>query len=400
MQLRVPHYYKDFRCIADKCLDNCCVGGWQIDIDEETVEYYKNVTGVLGDELRANLDYTDTYCFRLKDGKCPFLDKQNLCRIYKELGEEHMGVVCTQFPRFSEYYGNIKETGIGIACEEAARIILSDTRPFFLTEEAIEEEAVEDSEYDEELAKSLFLLRDKLIKMMDAAEHDINYKLYVILYISNEIQKLININDYAGINSLCNSFEPEHVSLKSADNKCYSSLDEAIGRIWDAYFSLETLNQEWEELSDVVFRQLHSDLEYDNIPDNEAGSPEINNNYKEISYDRLVQSFNSYIKPSVHEYNKLIQYYLFRYYCKAVFDHDLYGKAAMIVCNYLIIHDIEMYVYNTNKKFTFEDRMNILHIFSRDIEYSTDNIMSLYEEFLFDEVFNYENLSTICIEQI
>ena len=35
MVFRVPSYYKNFRCIADKCPDNCC-RGWEIDIDEDT----------------------------------------------------------------------------------------------------------------------------------------------------------------------------------------------------------------------------------------------------------------------------------------------------------------------------------------------------------------------------
>ena len=40
IKLRTPGYYKNFHCISSECKDNCCVGGWQIDIDEETAEYY------------------------------------------------------------------------------------------------------------------------------------------------------------------------------------------------------------------------------------------------------------------------------------------------------------------------------------------------------------------------
>ena len=27
MKLRVPDYYDEFQCIADKCSDNCCIVG-------------------------------------------------------------------------------------------------------------------------------------------------------------------------------------------------------------------------------------------------------------------------------------------------------------------------------------------------------------------------------------
>ena len=43
MRLRVPYYYKEFKCIAGACKDSCCVG-WEIDIDEDTFSYYRVVS--------------------------------------------------------------------------------------------------------------------------------------------------------------------------------------------------------------------------------------------------------------------------------------------------------------------------------------------------------------------
>lgn len=136
IKLRTPGYYKNFHCISSECKDNCCVGGWQIDIDEETAEYYSTVNGDFGKKLRDNIDY-DNLCFKLKDGKCPFLDNNNLCGIYKELGEEHIGIVCDQFPRFTEYFGNVKERGIGLACEEAAKNNFNGPAAIFLIQKQI-----------------------------------------------------------------------------------------------------------------------------------------------------------------------------------------------------------------------------------------------------------------------
>ena len=39
MKLYAPAYYKNFKCIADKCEHSCCVG-WEIDIDKETLDKY------------------------------------------------------------------------------------------------------------------------------------------------------------------------------------------------------------------------------------------------------------------------------------------------------------------------------------------------------------------------
>ena len=51
MILRVPSYYKTFQCIADKCEHSCCIG-WEIDIDEDSYEYYMGIGGAFGERLK------------------------------------------------------------------------------------------------------------------------------------------------------------------------------------------------------------------------------------------------------------------------------------------------------------------------------------------------------------
>lgn len=48
MIVRVPDYFKEFSCIAGACKDSCCLG-WEIDIDEDSYEYYKSLPGEIGD---------------------------------------------------------------------------------------------------------------------------------------------------------------------------------------------------------------------------------------------------------------------------------------------------------------------------------------------------------------
>ena len=52
MKLMAPDYYTSFKCIADKCMHNCCKGGWIISVDEDTLEYYHSVTGPMGERLK------------------------------------------------------------------------------------------------------------------------------------------------------------------------------------------------------------------------------------------------------------------------------------------------------------------------------------------------------------
>ena len=382
MRFRVPGYYKQFTCIADRCIDNCCFGGWQIDIDKETIDFYDTVQGDFGDRLKKYVD-KEAGCFTLNNGQCPFLLENNLCEIYKELGPEHMGLVCTQFPRFTEYYGNIKETGIGMACEEAARIILNDSTPFILEETDIDEEEIW-GEYDSSLGQSLFILRDKIMSMLDDTSLSLSDKLCVILDKCDYLQNLINNNNYDEIRKFCsvidlikdikaNSLKQDTSTsiITSNDNsKPDNRVIKAINmKIWWAYLDLEPLNSQWQELSSNTYDYL-----YENS--NEVCSPPYDNDLLEIYLTRLTK------------------YYVYRYMLKASFDHNLTGKAQLIVSNLIILKDL--FIFRKGKDSNQDDKkilMDIIHIFSREIEYSEDNISDLYDSFIFDDVFSCKSLT-------
>ena len=382
MRFRVPGYYKQFTCIADRCIDNCCFGGWQIDIDKETIDYYDTVQGDFGDRLKKYVD-KEAGCFTLNNGQCPFLLENNLCEIYKELGPEHMGLVCTQFPRFTEYYGNIKETGIGMACEEAARIILNDSTPFILEETDIDEEEIW-GEYDSSLGQSLFILRDKIMSMLDDTSLSLSDKLCVILDKCDYLQNLINNNNYDEIRKFCsvidlikdikaNSLKQDTSTsiITSNDNsKPDNRVIKAINmKIWWAYLDLEPLNSQWQELSRNTYDYL-----YEN--NDEVCCTPYDNYLLEIYLTRLTK------------------YYVYRYMLKASFDHNLTGKAQLIVSNLIILKDL--FIFRKGKDSNQDDEkilMDIIHIFSRETEYSEDNISDLYDSFIFDDVFSCKSLT-------
>ena len=70
MKFIKPNFYDAFHCTAAACSDTCCAG-WEIDVDPDTVEYYENLEGELGDRLREELcDLPDgTVCFRLGENE-------------------------------------------------------------------------------------------------------------------------------------------------------------------------------------------------------------------------------------------------------------------------------------------------------------------------------------------
>ena len=61
MRYLKPHYYDKFVCTAGDCPDSCCAG-WQIVIDETSLERYGNEKSEFGTRLRNSIDW-DEECF-------------------------------------------------------------------------------------------------------------------------------------------------------------------------------------------------------------------------------------------------------------------------------------------------------------------------------------------------
>ena len=148
MKLFAPKYYNGFTCISDRCTHSCCIG-WEIDIDHTSAKRYASLSGGYGEIIKNSIEWEDTPHFRLSsDERCPHLDKNGLCRIILELGEDHLCDICREHPRFYNYSAKGKEVGLGLCCEEAARIILSSDDYDKLVEIGKTNEAEEDVEYD------------------------------------------------------------------------------------------------------------------------------------------------------------------------------------------------------------------------------------------------------------
>ena len=133
MKVVVPDYYADFACLQGACRHNCCIG-WEIDIDDDTLNFYRTVPTPFGERLCRHISEEDVPHFVLGEGeRCPFLNGDNLCDIILTLGEEALCGICNDHPRFRNYLPDRVEMGLGLACEAAGRLILGRAEPMRLT---------------------------------------------------------------------------------------------------------------------------------------------------------------------------------------------------------------------------------------------------------------------------
>ncbi len=156
MKLMVPDYYPSFRCLADKCRHSCCIG-WEIDIDPETRETYRSIPGTLGARLQKGIADGDEGAHFILDGKerCPMLNEKGLCDLICQQGEEMLCQICADHPRFRNFFSDRTEMGLGLCCEGAALLALSQTKPFSLI-------TLEDDGSNEALSEEeAFLLKER-----------------------------------------------------------------------------------------------------------------------------------------------------------------------------------------------------------------------------------------------
>lgn len=318
----VPSYFEKFNCIADKCPDTCCAG-WEVNPDPESVQKYRSLNGKIGDKIRRHLttDADGDYMFTLSENdRCPFLNKKNLCEMYIELGSDSLCKTCKLFPRFFDDFGAFREMGIGFGCPEAARLILAENEPVSIIEYG--EENAESESVDEVFLEFLLELRKKLFTALNDSSLTFKDKIKNVLTLCESCQRKLDGEDFCGTN----------VKIDFSD--CVSLLNKM------EYIDEKRKNQLC-SLSDENYNR------------------------------KTVEEFSS-------DFEKLMKYYIYRYFLKAVFDYDLLTKVKYGIFACAVIARL----YSTSENPSFDERVKFMYGYSKEVEYSDVNL-DLLDEFLY-----------------
>ena len=387
MKIRVPDYYKDFKCIADKCEDTCCAG-WEVDVDDDSYEYYKTVTGPFGDRIKSVMvppTEEEEACFTLNNGRCPFLNDNNLCDLYTELGEDKLCDTCTNYPRFIEEYGSLREIGIALSCKTAGELILKSDKKvtFELTEN--DEMVSTYNDIDPELYMMLMASRKTAFDIAQNRDFDIVMRYCLVLEYAKDIQDMIDKGTLSKIMNIKNNYSNEEYLrertktfniLHNEDYTRYSYIYEYL-KIFDDF---EIINKSWTDM-------VNHEKEY-------MYEQSSNEEYKS-RYNR----FEQYYHEKEYEYEQLLVYFIFRYYLKAVNDDDVFSKVKMAVVSFLIIKDLDVLRFCDNEgSLSFEEQVDIMHIYSREIEHSYENFEKLSLMLSEDERFSYHVLISLLVD--
>lgn len=374
MKVRVPDYFKDFKCIASECEDTCCAG-WGIVIDDETYKKYEKVEGAFGDRLRSEIVHdAGENIFVLKGNDCPFLNENKLCDIYNEVGEDALCYTCREYPRYTETFGTLREVGISLSCPEAARIILRDQMKAAFELSENDEEVSTYNDINDKLYIELMECRKIIFDIIQNRNIGLNNRVAVVINFTKEIQDKIDESEILDI-----KFVREKYSNESFVKEVISNLQKYKNKENDKYNNIH-------EFINVFKRLKHI------TPNDPLGLDDAIRYFWQSEDDKEVylakhKSFNKYYEDSMYKFEHILVYFIFRYFMKAVFDYDVSAKMKTAIVSYLMIKELCVVRFTEEGELTDADIVDISHMYSKDIEHLEENIEALAEIFETNEVF-------------
>ena len=365
MEYRIPHYFNDFRCVAAECEDTCCAG-WAIMIDEDTLEKYKNFKGPFGNRLKNSIDWKEG-SFLQYNKRCVFLNDDNLCDLHMEAGEHMLCDTCRDYPRHKEEYEGLREGSLSLSCIEAAKIILGCTEPvqFIIFEDEEEDEEFEDFDYL--LFTKLMDAREKMIQMLQNRDVDIMIRIAMVLELAQKMQDLLEADEMFQMDELLSEFGNANQMLDFQKDTKEHQIGENeycsnVRKLFRVFNKLEVLKEDWPEYIKRAEFVLYGN--------------------GQRTYEENRQRFHKSMGLKSASYDtwacwmeQLMVYFVFTYFCGAVYDDNIAGKVQTAVVSTILIQELAISKWvEQGETLDFEGFVDIAHRVSREIEHSDLNL--------------------------
>lgn len=366
----VPEYYNQFQCLASACPATCCAG-WQIVIDEKTQEKYRNYKGSFGNRLKNSIDWKDG-TFQQYHGRCAFLNEENLCDIHIEAGHDALCRTCRRYPKHVEVYENEREVSLSLSCPAAAKLIMGQKQPCrFRSVENGGEESEKD--FDEFLYSALQDCRKVMLTLAQDRSVSLQLRMARILALAHDVQNRIERNRVFEVETVLERYQrPQARELLDAKLCRFAeqSKQQRGARAWledwitvrwrmlDLFREFEVLDPLWTEDLQMYRRCLY-----------EKGCATYLD--QELQWTERSEEWET-------EYEQILVYFLFTYFCGVVYDGDVMRKVQMAVESVLILSELGMAAWMQEGTLpTFEDRMRLAWRYSRELEHSDPNLAAM-----------------------
>lgn len=390
-----PPFYDKFTCIADRCPITCCQE-WKIGVDADTNRKWKKLLPPETVEpQRKNLSaYTtkkdgERVIGLTEDHKCPFLNKEKLCKLVIAYGDKVLSKTCTDFPREVHVFEQHEEENLMPCCPAVIDLLWKCER-----EEIFQ---IPETEEDGQL---LFTIRRAVLQMAANAEEDnLSEMLSAAFYILSELSGAI---EEAEGEEAALALAAEYFSAENQEN-----LKKAIREIpSDPLATMQERNELLQDLS-VNYRQeglyttfleplletaenLTSEFDAQSSDNHSAidhgGSEHDKTNngsviYEGVELQKSLRQFATVFQP----YEKLMKTWLFEELRSDLLLpdsslEDMLIQLQWIAMEYSVIrHSIFLTWLDHRNDITYESVKTAIVILSRMTGYESDDIYEYLE---------------------
>ena len=359
MKLNKPWFYDDFVCISSECTDNCCIG-WEIDIDDASMQRFNCACGTFGERLRSAIhkgqDGVHTFAFG-EGERCALLRDDGLCELILNMGEDSLCDICALHPRFFGWYNSLKEAGLGLCCEEVCRLMFSDSAPLIFVSDEISEQP--EPTCDEVMLTMFLEVREKLFGVLQDRSCSLSDRMVGAAYIVRDFQKLLDDGETdVGRISVCSTcIDADVTKTVDAVLKLYSEM-ESISCEWD-----ERLSQLMSKKSDII---------------------------------EALPRFAVKFADEMWRYEHIAVYLCYRYFLGGVFEGECISRIGMMCAAVLSVQMMDCLTWLEKGELSEWDRILNLKLYSKQVEYSADNVEMLYDA-VWDVVELYPERVAACV---
>ena len=300
---------------------------------------------------------------------------------------------CRKYPRHIEEFEGLREYSLSLSCPEAARILLSRKEKTGFQTAKVPSATESYDDFDYMLFTALEDTRDYFLEILQNRQIPMRLRMWKVLAAASDFQLCLDRNELfkweeirerhkaSGFVKAFTDKVQKHINKDAAP-------DELFKRMWQRIIpKMEVLRPGWHDfLKENLQTLYHGTITSDT-------SQTAN---KPLYYQHLADFQSVYPDWNIQE-EQLLVYWIYTYFCGAVYDGEIFAKVKMAVVCTLLIHQLDMGTYLKNGRvFCLEDQINICYRFSRELEHSDLNLNAFEDLLAADNLFSLENMLRIC----
>lgn len=367
MLYTIPDYYKEFCCTADACEDTCCAG-WQIVVDAKSIQKYRKVRGGYAGKIKRSVNWKKGVFRQDGERRCAFLRGDNLCDMYANLGRDSLCRTCRLYPRHVEEFEGVREITLSLSCPEVSRILMNRKAPVrFRTAAREGDEEYED--FDPFLYSQLVDAREVVIEILQNREYSIPVRAKLMMGIAHDMQKRVNSRRLFACQEVFHKYKKTAAVKYVTEDLAQTTEDIRFtfaSRMLTMLEKMEFLKEDWY----IHLFETKQRLYYE----------EDAKSWSRMSLEFEVWIASSEIPWEIQK-EQLLVYFVSTYFCGAVYDENVYGKAWMASASVVILEEMLKARWLRNEKtLDMEDVVELVYRYCREIEHSDINLLTVQRQ--------------------